>query len=176
MADGHTTLDEPNRLARRMPEELASEGAIGVVDELFAEDAVARISPLGSAEGRDVFRALPQRMRGAFPDPEATVDQIVAENEHVAMRVPLSGTHRGTFVDVEPTGESFEIDHAIFVRFVDDELVELWGQLDVFEPRHRLGVSEETGRVSSDIMSDLHATERTETHRQDLSGRVQRIR
>lgn len=143
MADGNPTLDERKRLARRIPEEIASEGALGVVDELFAEDVVARISPLGAAEGRDAFRALPQRMRGAFPDQEATVDQIVAANEPVAMRVPLSGTHRGTFVDVKPTGESFEFDHAISVRFVGDEIGELWGQLDVFELRRQLGVSED---------------------------------
>jgi steroid delta-isomerase-like uncharacterized protein len=140
MAD--STLDERKRLARRIPEEIASEGAIEVVDQLFAEDVVARISPLGTAEGRDAFRELPQRMRGAFPDLEATVDLIVAESDHVAMRATLSGTHRGTFMNVEPTGESFEIDHAIFVRFEDDEIVELWGQLDVFELRRQLGVSE----------------------------------
>ncbi len=142
MADDNSTLDERKRLARRIPEEIASKGAIEVADELFADDVSARISPLGTAEGRDAFRELPQRMRGAFPDLDATIDQIVAENEHVAMRVTLSGTHRGTFMDVEPTGESFEIGHALFVRFVDDEIVELWGQLDVFELRRQLGASE----------------------------------
>jgi steroid delta-isomerase-like uncharacterized protein len=142
MADGNATLDERKRLARRIPEDIASEGAIDVVDELFAEDVVARISPLGAAEGRDAFRELPQRMRGAFPDLEATVDAIVAENDHVAMRVTLSGTHRGEFMGIGPTGESFEIDHAIFVRFAGDEIVELWGHLDAFGLRRQLGVSE----------------------------------
>jgi steroid delta-isomerase-like uncharacterized protein len=142
MADGNVTLDERKRLARRIPEEIASEGAIEVVDELFAEDVVVRISPLGTAEGRADFRELPQRMRGAFPDLEATVDQVIAEGDRVAMRVTLSGTHRGEFMDVEPTGTSFEIEHAIFVRFEDDQIVELWGQLDAFELRRQLGATE----------------------------------
>jgi predicted ester cyclase len=82
-------------------------------------------------------------MRGAVPDLEATVDRIVAEDDHVAMRVTLSGTHRGQFIGVDPTGESFEIEHAIFVRFADDEIVELWGQLDAFGLLRQLGLSEE---------------------------------
>jgi predicted ester cyclase len=149
MAGGDSTRDERRRLARRVPDEFASEGAIDVVDELFAEDVVARSSPLGAAEGRDELRELPQRMRGAFPDLEAAVDQVLAEGNHVAMRVTRPGTHRGQFVDGDPT-ESFEIDHAIFVRFADDEIVEFWGQLDAFELRRQLGVSEDpAGRVGT---------------------------
>jgi predicted ester cyclase len=79
-------------------------------------------------------------MRGAFPDLEAAVDEIVAEGDHVAMRVTLSGTHEGRFMKVEPTGESFEIEHAIFVRFDGGEIVELWGQLDAFGLLRQLGV------------------------------------
>jgi predicted ester cyclase len=141
MADGNSTLDERKRFTRRIPEETASEGAIGVVDELFAEGVVERIGPLGAAEGRDAFRELPQRTRGAFPDLEAAVDWTVAESHHVA-RGLLSGTHRGEFVDVEPTGKPFEIEHAIFVRFADDETVESWGQLDAFEFRRQLEANE----------------------------------
>jgi len=140
MGADDSTLDEHRRLARRLPEEIASKGAIDGVNELFAEDVVAHISPLGEARGRDEFRELPQRMRGAFPDLEATVEEIVAEGDHVAMRVTLVGTHRGQFMGVDPTGRSFEIEHAIFVRFDDDVIVELWGQLDAFELFRQLGV------------------------------------
>jgi hypothetical protein len=52
------------------------------------------------------------------------------------MRVTRPGTHRGQFVDGDPT-ESFEI-------------VEFWGQLDAFELRRQLGVSEDpAGRVGT---------------------------
>jgi len=142
MVANESTADEHRRLARRLPDEIASEGAMGVVDELFAEDVAVRISPLGTAEDREEFRELPRRMREAFPDLEATVDRIVAEDDHVAMQVTLTGTHRGPFMGVDPTEESFEIEHAIFVRFADDEIVELWGQLDAFGLLRQLGVIE----------------------------------
>jgi predicted ester cyclase len=82
-------------------------------------------------------------MRGAFPDLEATVEQTVAEGDQVAMRVTLSGTHRGQFMAVDPTGETFEIEHALFVRFADEEIVELRGELDAFGLLRQLGVLEE---------------------------------
>jgi predicted ester cyclase len=143
MVGNGSPLEERRRLARRVPEEIASEGAIDVVDEPFAEDVVARISPLGAAEGRDEFRELPRRTRGAFPDLEATVDATVAEGDRVAMRVALSGTHRGRFVGVDPTGESFESEHAIHVRFAGDGIVELWGRLDAFGLLRGLGAIED---------------------------------
>jgi hypothetical protein len=74
MVADESSTDKHKRLARRVPDEIASEGAIDVVDELFAENVVARINPLGAADGRDEFQQLPQRMRAACPDRQATVD------------------------------------------------------------------------------------------------------
>lgn len=142
MVANESPIETHKRLARRIPEEIASEGALDVVDELFSEDVVVRINPLGAAEGLDEFRQLPQRMRRAFPDLQATVNRIVAEDDHVALRVTLSGTHRGRFMGVDPTEESVEIEHTIFVRFADGEIVELWGQLNAFGLLRQLGVIE----------------------------------
>jgi len=55
MGSKRSTREASKRIARRIPEEIASEGSIELVDELFAEDVVARIAPLGSAEDRDAF-------------------------------------------------------------------------------------------------------------------------
>lgn len=140
MAENDSVLDEHKQLARRIPTEIASKGAIEVIDEIFADDVVARTSHLGNAHGRDAFRELPQRMRGAFPDLEATVEEIIAEDDYVAMRVVLTGTHDGQFKNLEPTGKSFEIEHAIFLRIEEGEIVELWGQLDTFGLLRQLGV------------------------------------
>lgn len=104
MAAGDSPPDERRRLARRVPEATASEGAIDVVDELFPEDVVARIDPLGAAGRRDGFREPPRRTRGAAPDLEATVGGVVAEGDRVAVRVTLPGTRRGRFVGVDPGG------------------------------------------------------------------------
>lgn len=58
MVASESSTNQHKRLARRIPEEIASEGAIDIIDELFAEDVVVRISPLGTADGRVEFREL----------------------------------------------------------------------------------------------------------------------
>jgi len=140
MAANESTIDKHKRLAKRIPAKIASEGTIESIDELLAEDVVVRISTLGTAEDWDEFQELPQRE--AFPDLKATVDRIVSEDDHGAMQVTLSGTHRGPFMSVDPTEEEFEIEHSIFAQFADDEIVELWGQLDAFGLFRRIGVIE----------------------------------
>jgi predicted ester cyclase len=142
MVTDESTIDKHKRLAKRIPTEIAGEGATGSVDELFAEDAVVRVSPLGTAEDWDAFQELPQRMHVAFPDLEATVDRIVTEDDHVAMQLTLSGTHRGPFMGADPTEEEFEIEHTSSAQFADDEIVELWGQLDTFGLLRQIGVTE----------------------------------
>ena len=79
----------------------------------------------------------------AFPDFEATVEDVVTEGETVAMRVTLSGTHEGEFMGIEPTGESFRVGNMVFTRVEDGRIVERWIQPDT------LGMLVQIGAVDS---------------------------
>ena len=45
-------------------------------------------------------------MRNAFPDLEAEVDDLVAADDKVAVRVSFRGTHRGEFQGITATGRT----------------------------------------------------------------------
>lgn len=143
MSGNESELEKNKRIARRLPEEIASKGAIELVDELFVDDIDAQVKPFGEAHDKDTFREMPQQMRGAFPDLEATVEDIVAEDNRVAMRLTLSGTHKGQFMNLEPTGERFDIEHSVFLRIEDGNIVEHRGQIDTFGLFRQLGVLDE---------------------------------
>lgn len=51
-----TTAEENKRIARRIPEEILTEGNLELVEELFARDAVDQ-APLGTDTGWDEIRA-----------------------------------------------------------------------------------------------------------------------
>lgn len=139
-----TATGETNkRIARRVPEELATEHDLDLVDELFAPDAVEN-GPFGQETIRDndARKEFMREVFTAFPDFEATVEDLIAEGDMVAMRVTLRGTHKGVFQGIEPTGKSFEISNLVFTRIEDGKIVERWVQPDRLGMLQQLGVAE----------------------------------
>lgn len=139
-----TTTEENKRIVRRFPEDVATEGNVELIDDLCAEDVIDH-NPLGEANGREELKEHIGRLRTAFGDFSATVEDIVAEDDTVAMRVTLRGTHDGEFMGVEPTGREFEIQNMVFTRVTDGKIAERWVQPDVFGLLVQLGVVEPPG-------------------------------
>lgn len=123
-------VEENERIARRVPEKLATEGDLDLVDDLFAEDAVEH-GPFGDDAGRPAIRESMAQFLSAFSDFSATVEDSVAAEDTVAMRVTLRGTHDGEFMGAEPTGRTFEIENMVFTRIEDGKIAERWLQPDV---------------------------------------------
>ncbi|WP_227355644.1 ester cyclase [Haladaptatus salinisoli] len=136
------TTEENKRLARRVPEEIATERNFDLVEEVYAEDCVEH-APFGEpATGREATEEQLRSFIGAFPDFEATVEDAVAEGDTVAMRVTLRGTHEGEFMGIEPTGNSFEVQNAVFTRVEDGKIAERWVMPDTLGMFRQLGVVE----------------------------------
>lgn len=77
---------------------------------------------------------------------------MVAESDIVSSHFTVSGTHEGSFPDLDPTGKEFEIDGMEFDRVEDGKLVETWLMPDVFGFLQQLGVlSEKTFPVNDTV-------------------------
>ncbi|MFC5971119.1 ester cyclase [Halomarina salina] len=134
-----TSTEENERIARRVPEDIATRQDLDLVDEVYAEDAVEH-DPMGDHHGREWIRADMERLLDAFPDLTASVEECVAEGDTVAMRVTLRGTHEGEFAGIEPTGRSFEVDNVVFTRVEDGMIAERWVHPDTLGMLTQLGV------------------------------------
>jgi steroid delta-isomerase-like uncharacterized protein len=77
--------------------------------------------------------------RSAFSDLQWHIEQIVAENDWVAARLTLTGTHLGEFRGIPPTGKSISMQEMVFWRIVDGKLHTLWAQADALGLRIQLG-------------------------------------
>lgn len=145
-----TTTDENKAIARRFPEEVATEGRLDVIDEICAAD-IRDHSPFGEERGREKLMEQAEYLHAAFADLTATVEDAVAEGDTVALRVTVRGTHEGEFMGIEPTGNSFEIPGVVVLRFEDGQVAEAWVNIDALGLLVQLGVvtppgTEETGR------------------------------
>lgn len=140
MATKRTISVEANKeIAQRFPEEVATAGNVDLIDELCAEDVVD-YSPTWEVHGRDALKEHLNGFLEAFGDFSATVEDVVAEGDTVAMRVTVRGTHEGEFMGIEPTGRSFEIGNMVFTRIEDGQIVERWVQPDMLGLLRQLGV------------------------------------
>jgi predicted ester cyclase len=77
-------------------------GDLGLLDELVSPDYVG---PQGG-RGPAGFKEIVVGLRTAFPDIRYTLEDIVAENDKVAVRWTWSGTHQGAFRAFGPTGKT----------------------------------------------------------------------
>jgi steroid delta-isomerase-like uncharacterized protein len=65
-------------------------------------------------------------MRRAFPDLQAHVEDIVAAQDKVAVRVRFRGTHSGEFLGFAATGRTVEYVSHEFYRIADGLIAEEW--------------------------------------------------
>jgi predicted ester cyclase len=67
----------------------------------------------------------------SFPNYKLTPIHIVSEGDIVAVNSTFTGTHKGTFAGIEPTGKTVSIPAMIFYRVNDGKIAEFWMQADM---------------------------------------------
>ena len=80
-----------------------------------------------------------------FPDLQISVDDLVGEDEKVAWRLTVRGTHRGEFRGIPPTGTEVRFGAQYIFGFRDGKVVERWTNFD------RLGVLVQLGAVPAPV-------------------------
>jgi len=78
----------------------------------------------------------------AFPDMHVTIDDMVAEGDKVAMRVTMTGTHKGEFMGIPPTNKKVTISLIAIDRFAGGKIVEDHGEYNALDLMRQLGLKE----------------------------------
>lgn len=81
----------------------------------------------------------------AFPDLHITIEDMVGEEDEVAWRLTVRGTHESEFRGVPATGTEVTFSAQYMFRFRDGKIVERWTNLD------RLGVLVQLGAVQAPV-------------------------
>lgn len=138
MIEGELMSAERNRaVVRETANRLFTEGDLSAVDELIAADAVDHCEPPGT-DCREHFRQVVGMLHGAFSDFRMTVEDVVAEEDMVAVRLTMTGTHSGPFMGILPTGKQIRVPQMRMMRFRDGQMTESWAVIDVAGMRQQL--------------------------------------
>ena len=133
--------DELKLRARRIPEELLTQGDLPVADEILVPGC-RHHAPHPIAPGADGLKAWVVALRRAFPDLRAIVEDEIAEGDRVVQRLVLSGTHRGAFLGLPPTGRRATWQLVAIQRIgPDGKVAEHWASWD------QLGLLQQLGAV-----------------------------
>jgi predicted ester cyclase len=76
----------------------------------------------------------------AFPGYELRVERMIAEDDLVSVIGRASGTHKGPFMGMLPTGKSWDVPLHITYRVKDGKIIEHWLVLDTAAFMQQLGM------------------------------------
>lgn len=135
------SLEENKAIVRRL-HEIWNTGDLAQVPAVFGEEFAAHY-PLSSQvperRGLDGLRAGLTRTRTAFPDWHEHVEDIVAEGDRVVTRYTSTGTHRGDFWGIAPTGRRITVHEMSVYRIAGGKVVEQWCYIDEMHRLQQLG-------------------------------------
>ena len=77
-------------------------------------------------QGRETWQQGYELVKRAFPDLKIRVDDLVAADDKVALRLTLSGTHEGEFQGIPATGRTISYVSHEFYRVADGVCAEEW--------------------------------------------------
>ncbi|WKU45387.1 ester cyclase [Streptomyces sp. VNUA116] len=133
LGDEGLSDEGPNKTtARRFFEEVARDGDLGLMDELFATGY--RHHDIGKEEptvvGLEAMRSDVESWRDAF-DLAFTLHSQLAGDDEVATRWTWRGTHQGDFMGHQPTGQEVTMEGTTTFRFQDGKIAEGWWIYDL---------------------------------------------
>jgi steroid delta-isomerase-like uncharacterized protein len=139
--EGGLDMSEKNKaLAARIPLEAFNQGKLEVIDEVIADNSVDHSSlPPGMPPGKEGLKLLVKTLRSAFPDFKITIDLQVAEGDLVVARATTTGTMKGEFAGMPPSGKKATWEAIHITRIKDGKIVEHWQVQDQLGMLQQLG-------------------------------------
>jgi predicted ester cyclase len=119
--------------------------AINAADDAALDTVLARTFLSYAYDGvrsRTATKKYYESLRNSFSDLQLQVHEnigVLAENDMVALRTIITGTHTGDYAGVTATGRQIQTSASHFFRVRDDQLVEQWQVLDTYRILVKIG-------------------------------------
>ncbi|MDX6692775.1 MAG: hypothetical protein QOF02_378 [Blastocatellia bacterium] len=138
--------DENVALMHRWFAEVWNKGRMEAIAEMLAANGV--VHGLGEA-GVDVvgpaaFVPFFEKMRGAFPQFEVTIEDTIAEGDKVAARWTARVTHEGEQLGVPATNRQVTVTGMSIIYVSDGQISEAWNNWDILSLMQQIGALKPT--------------------------------
>ena len=116
---------------RALVETLQNQGRLERIGEFIHADVVDHAKAPELPPGIEGVAMVLRAIRSGFPDHDAKVLHMIAQGDLVATHKTFTGTHKGEFFGMAPTGKRATIRVMDIVRYRDGKVAEHWNIVDV---------------------------------------------
>jgi len=134
------SLEENKAIIRRWFE-AENKKDLSPIEDIVAPDFVDHTHQLRSRE--EYKKRITMFIKG-FPDFHETIEDIIAEGDKVWVRFKFTGTHKGEYLGLAPTGKKITVECVDIFRMVDGKAVEEWEVADGLDSLKQLSLIEYT--------------------------------
>ncbi len=139
------SVEENKALLRRGWEEILNKGNINALDQFYAENFVDHNAFPGIPSGIEGMRQTYNIIFSAFTNIHVIIDDMVAEEDKIVVRVTANGIHTGEFMGTPATGKRISIMEIRIYRIAGGKIVEHWGLMDTASLMQQLGSAPPAG-------------------------------
>ena len=145
------SLEENKAIVRRFIEAYNNRNVdyLKLIDDFVAPDYIDHSKNVG----REGLKQLFIMGLNAFPDWHESIEDIIAEGDKVWVRLSYTGTHKGEFMGLSPTGKKIRAEAVDIYRIVNGKLAEYWNVTDnvnIFKQVGAIEITEKGKQLFSD--------------------------
>jgi steroid delta-isomerase-like uncharacterized protein len=130
---------EDNLAVQQKFGDAVNSGNLEQLRALIAADCVDHDPAPDQGVGPEGYIRMFGALRTAFPDLAVSGEQLVIDDDKIALAYTMTGTQNGEFMGIAPTGRKIRARGVQIARFKDGKMVERWGSSD------QLGILQQIG-------------------------------
>ncbi len=124
------SMEESKALAHRWAEEIWTKADTAAIDELCAADVIFHYPGVEVAPNREGYKQAVTEALAPFANTNCAAEDMVAEGDKIAVRWSWSGTHKGEYMGIAPTGKRVTITGISILHIAGGKIVEEWNESD----------------------------------------------
>jgi steroid delta-isomerase-like uncharacterized protein len=126
-------MNKQNKLLiEKFYNDVINKGDTKIQRQIMSENFIDYNSSPEFRQGIDGFNQFLKMVGSAFPDINVKVEDIISENDKVAVRLTITGTHNGLLMGTIPPGGKRAVWTGIdILKIVDGKITERWSQRDL---------------------------------------------
>ena len=134
------SADRNQAIVRAYFEQVYNQGQDGLIHTLFAPDFHDPEEAHADLHGPRLAQHVVDYERSVLPDIHFEIEHMLAEGDDVVVKLRITGTHRGEYRGVPPSGRRVDIPAAQQMRIHDGQITTIvWHVFDRWLLLHQMG-------------------------------------